>query len=157
MQIVLSGSTNSGSPHSFQTETARELSAILDLIKTYPLSFRDDFLPWIEGNFFIWKRFEREANKVWDSGRKHYSARTLIEYIRHETSMSEGPNHKYKINNSFVPDIGRLYGMVYPQRERFFECRVITACSIRHQIRHDQPKQPIRQAQAFEYAQPSFA
>ena len=139
-----------------QSVGAGDLAKILRLIKTNPQGFREDFAPWIGANLHIWTRFELEANRTWDRGRRRYSARTLIEFIRHETSMNEGPDAFYKINNSFVPDISRLYGMLYPERVDFFECRVITACTIRHQIRKPTPirtsKQPGRRLDAVAQA-----
>lgn len=96
--------------------------------------FRHDFLAWLDDNWHIWLRFKAEANLVWKSGRKHYSARTLIEYLRHETLLRE-VSGGYKINNSYVPDLGRLYGMINTRRADFFECRVMRYATIRATIR----------------------
>lgn len=81
-------------------------------------SFRPDFLEWLEANFPIWERFEAEANRVYDNGRKHYSARTIIEWLRHETSARE-VGGEFKINGNFVPDLARLYSFMYPERDIF--------------------------------------
>jgi len=60
----------------------------------------------------IWKAFEREANAVWRNGRRHYSARTIGEYLRHETALREDGEWK-------ITDMARLYGLMYPERGLF--------------------------------------
>jgi hypothetical protein len=90
--------------------------------------FRADFLGWLDANFHIWQEFERRANQVWDSGRRHYSVRTIIGVVRFETDMRE-VGSQFKINNNFTPDLARLYGLAYPNR--IFEKRVIIGLSTR--------------------------
>lgn len=92
------------------------------MITCRPELFRADFLGWINENWGVWDAFHRQANRVWDSGRRHYSARTIIEWLRHETSVSERSG-AWKLNNVFVPDLARLYVCMYPHREGFFEQR----------------------------------
>lgn len=91
-----------------------------------PDLFRKDFNEWLRNNFEIWEAFEREANRVWDLGVRHYSARRIGEYIRHNTLFRERANAGdpvFKLNDHFVPDLGRLYVCFYPEREGFFERR----------------------------------
>lgn len=102
----------------------RGMASALIVIAREHEQFRKDFGEWLVDNWHVWQRFEREANAVHDSGRSHYSARTLVEFIRHETTIREN-NSSFKINNSYVPDMGRLYGMLHAGREGFFECRVM--------------------------------
>lgn len=111
-----------------------ELVQACALIEACASMFRPDFMPWLKNNWHIWARFESEADRVWCSGRHKYSARTLIEYIRHDTFTRE-VGGEYKVNNSFVPDIGRLYGMNHAGRQDFFECRVMRQAGIRTMIR----------------------
>ena len=87
-----------------------------------PELFRHDFAGWLEDNWTVWDAFNQQANRVWYSGREHYSARTIIEWLRHETSVSERTG-AWKLNNVFVPDLARLYVCMYPHREGFFEQR----------------------------------
>lgn len=125
------GSTPSIISH---TPATAEKVHTLDLIEQNSLIFRADFMAWIDKNWVIWNRFKAEADKIWGMGRSHYSARTLVEFIRHETTLKE-PDGGYKINNSYIPDCGRLYGLVYPERDHFFECRTMVAPTIRNTIR----------------------
>lgn len=85
--------------------------------------FCDDFPDWLEQNFTIWERFECEANAIYSSGRKHYSARTIGEFIRHETALQAAADGDWKINNNRFPDLARLWLHLYPERAGFFELR----------------------------------
>ena len=95
--------------------------------------FRSDFPVWLAKNESIWKRFEQEANFLWINGRRHYSARTIIEFIRHETAVRQ-VDGDFKINNSYVPDLARLYSVLHPERP-LFECRVMSGQAARRRIR----------------------
>jgi hypothetical protein len=81
--------------------------------------YRAGFDAWLRNNFDIFKRFAIEAEKV-RSSRRHYSARTIIEYIRHETTLRE--NDVFKINNNVAPDCARLY-MALRGCHGFFDLR----------------------------------
>lgn len=87
---------------------------------------RENFLPgfggWLAENLHVWRAFEREANRVWDRGRRHWSARTIIEYLRHETALADD-GRDFKINNVTAPDLARLYRLRYPERADLFELR----------------------------------
>jgi len=85
--------------------------------------FRSDFADWLRPNFHIWLAFVKEANKAWNRGRRHYSARTIIEYLRHETALAENGG-EFKINGNYVPDLARLYQQTYPERAELFETRL---------------------------------
>jgi hypothetical protein len=96
--------------------------------------FRSDFSAWLESNWHVWLSFEAEAEKAWQLGRRTYSARTLVEYLRHDTNIRQ-VEREYKINNNFVPDLGRIYGMMHENRADFFECRVMKRPCVRYMIR----------------------
>ena len=87
---------------------------------------RENFLPgfggWLAENLHVWRAFEREADRVWRRGRRHYSARTLIEYLRHESTIAD-TGIDWKINNNIAPDLARLYRLRYPARADLFELR----------------------------------
>lgn len=91
-------------------------------IESAPDLFRVDFKHWVLENWHIWEGFKREANKVWATQRAHYSVRTIVEYLRHETALSE-KDGAFKINDHYMPDMGRLWECYYPQRVGFFEKR----------------------------------
>lgn len=87
-------------------------------------SFRPDFLEWLEKNWDIYRAFEREADRVRGRGRSHYSARTIGEFLRHHTlTREEGGD--FKVNDHYWPDLARLYTMMNPGTEGFFEFRVL--------------------------------
>jgi hypothetical protein len=74
-------------------------------------------------NWSIYLEFERQAHKVIASGRKHYGARTIVEYIRHQTLLSE-TGSEFKINNNSVADLARLFGIRNPVSADLFEYRL---------------------------------
>ena len=92
------------------------------VLKQTPWHFRAEFPKWLSENWGIWQRFEREASKVYAMGRPHYSARTLIEFLRHETNVREQES-EFKVNNNIAPDLARLYVTLYPERTGFFDLR----------------------------------
>lgn len=85
--------------------------------------FRLDFYGWLKANLEIWERFERESNAVWARGRKHYSARTIGEFLRHESTLQAANDGEWKLNDHRWPDLARLYLLLNPDREGFFELR----------------------------------
>jgi hypothetical protein len=56
----------------------------------------------------VWTLFVREADKIRSMGRDHYSARTIIEHLRHNAFI-ENPGREFVINNNWVPDMARAY------------------------------------------------
>lgn len=84
--------------------------------------FKPSFPSWLVDNFAIWKSFESEANALWSMGRRHYSARTIGEFLRHSTALREASS-EFKLNDHVWPDCARLYMLLYPEREGFFELR----------------------------------
>jgi len=112
-----------GPPIGWQTDIYRK-RLTFTVVDGHPERFRADFKAWLEKNYPVWIAFEHEANRVWDRGRRHYSARTIGEYLRHESAMREQPNeHGFKLNDHWWPDLARLYMLMYPEREGFFERR----------------------------------
>lgn len=75
-----------------------------------------------DGNWRIWIKFEAEAKKVWDSGRRHYGSRTIGEFIRHETVLSDS-SACFKINNNAFPCLARLFLALHPECDGLFELR----------------------------------
>lgn len=84
--------------------------------------FTREFHDWLDENWGIWLRFREEADKIRATGRTHYGARTIAEFIRHETALRERGD--FKLNNNMVPDLARLYMLVTPDSEKFFETRM---------------------------------
>ena len=95
---------------------------ICEVVACKPDLFRAEFYLWLQDNFEIWKAFEAEANRIWQRGRAHYSARTIAEYLRHETALRQAGG-EFKLNNNVVPDLARLYSLMWPERRGLFEFR----------------------------------
>jgi hypothetical protein len=94
----------------------------LDVIKNGASTFRPEFLGWVANNWGVWLRFWEESQKVRATGRTHYSGRTIGEYIRHQTALSE-PTGDYKVNDHAWPDCCRLFMALDHTAEGFFELR----------------------------------
>lgn len=87
------------------------------------LQFLPTFADWLTQNWHVWLAFCREADKVWARGRRRYSARTIVEVLRHDSVVAE-VGTEWKINNVRIPDMARLYMASFPERAEFFETRV---------------------------------
>lgn len=84
--------------------------------------FRGDFPAWLGANFAVYEKFESHARIVAQK-RKHYSARTIAEFIRHN-SVTREHGDGYKLNNDRVPCMVRLFALLNPQHATLFEFRV---------------------------------
>ena len=112
-------------PQPWQTDIYKRRMVSNVILQANVDHFRKDFHEWLEKNWAIWEAFEAQADRTWNRGRRHYSARTIIEWIRHETSMRESPNENgFKINDHYTPDLARLWVLIHPDRDGFFERRV---------------------------------
>lgn len=98
----------------------RRLRAI-SWVDCCPHDFRPDFKPWLTENYQVYVEFERRALQV-AQHRQHYSARTIAEVIRHETTIGQ-LGGEFKVNNNQVPDMARLFAMMNPERADLFEFR----------------------------------
>jgi len=94
-------------------------------VESCPDQFRPDFLEWLDANFAIWLEFERQADLMRARGRAHYSARTIIEWIRHSTSLTENSAEGWKFSNNWCADLARLWMLHDKSREGFFERRIM--------------------------------
>jgi hypothetical protein len=87
-----------------------------------PECFREDFGAWLEENWVLWLAFEGEAAKVWSAGRRHYSANTIIEYLRHQTQLRDSSS-EFKFNDRWTSSMARLFAMMNPKMSDIFEFR----------------------------------
>jgi hypothetical protein len=101
------------------------MTTILDKIKSNPDKFSDEFHTWIQDNEPIFHAFCTEALKVHNRGRKHYSARTIVEFLRHHTTLQE-KDGVFKINDHCVPYMARLFDLMFPHAKGLFEYRKLT-------------------------------
>lgn len=107
----------------------------LGFVLCRPKLFRDGFASWIDANFHVWSQFEAEAYRVWLTGRKRYSAHTVIEYLRHYTLVAD-KDAEFKLNEKWSSSIARLYAVMHPAQRDFFEFR---------ERRHSVVERPSRQ------------
>lgn len=97
-------------------------SVALFLIDKNGGEFTEEFKAYLPQNLHVWAAFEREAFRVIRRGFKRYSARTIIEVLRHHSALTQvgGP---WKLNDWHTPYLARLFMMVHPKHEGFFELR----------------------------------
>ena len=79
----------------------------------------NSFCAWLTNNFHVWEAFEAESFKIINKGFKHYSARTIIHYLRHHTAVEENGS-AFKIMNGHSPYLARLFALVYPDHKEIF-------------------------------------
>jgi len=70
----------------------------------------------------IWKEFERLALIVWGTGRRRYSAQTIMHVIRWDSEIERGQG-EFDINNNWIAYYSRMFMYQYPEAEGFFETR----------------------------------
>jgi len=70
----------------------------------------------------IWEAFVQNTLNVVRKGFKHYSARTIIHFMRHHSAMTEAEG-EWKINNNHSPYFARLFDRVYPEHVGLWEMR----------------------------------
>ena len=98
------------------------VNPIVQLAQTHKEQFTDDFLKWLTYNVHVWLAFEKEAVRAVGRGLKHYSARTIIEWLRHNSAV-RGVADDWKLNDHITPYMARLFRLKYPEYEDFFELR----------------------------------
>lgn len=95
----------------------------LKIITAAPGQFRPKFYNWLMENWDLYKHFEREAISAADY-RDHYSAHTIVEYMRHETMLREKGASEYKLNEAWSSSLARMFAHLNPRYEKLFEFRV---------------------------------
>lgn len=113
----------------FARAPGQPASRELTIVNANPHRYASDFAPWLLNNWHIWREFCRQADAMRERGRAHYSARTIIHWIRHNTALAEVEGD-WKVNNNFSPDMGRLYADLRGCPE-FFEFRIVPGSSKR--------------------------
>lgn len=90
-----------------------------DLTDGFPAGFSK----WLSENKRIYAAFKVKALEMALSGRKRYSARTIVEVIRWNTDLSDS-GITFKINDHYTPGMAKLFmrefGDRYPE---FFQLR----------------------------------
>lgn len=94
-----------------------------------------DFNRFHAGHPEVFERFEALALRVIRSGRRHYSAATLLHVIRFETDVDTRQVDGFKVNNNWSPYYARLFVGRHPELSHFFEFRTARADALPHRTR----------------------
>jgi hypothetical protein len=73
----------------------------------------------------IYAAFKRAAFKVRRTGRTHFGAKCIMEYVRFQTAVSGAHLDGFKINNNFTSRYVRMLETDCPEFDGFFEKRQI--------------------------------
>ena len=107
---------------SVNVRTADTRQASLNLIFEDDL-YPDNFFYWLQSNQHVYRAFCAYAFRMAMTGRKRYSAKTIVERIRWDTDIKDSET-TFKINNNYTSGMARLfmseYGEKYPG---FFQLR----------------------------------
>lgn len=102
------------------------IASCLSVINENPNLFQVKFKSFILKNMNIYTAFEKEALAI-SKIRSHYSARTIVEFLRHETNLrqdSTGAYGEFKISDSFTPDMARLFVLRHPSHKELFSFKM---------------------------------
>lgn len=91
-------------------------------LKALQQFFKPGFLTWLDDNQHIYREFESHAMRLIARGRTHYSARTIIEVLVHESMLRENGG-EFKIGNDRAPDLARVFSILHPANALFWEYR----------------------------------
>lgn len=77
---------------------------------------------WFENNWHIVDEFTQTSLALIEKGRTHYSARTIVEVMVHNSMLKE-KGGEFKIGNDNAPDLARIFVVQFPQHLNFWEYR----------------------------------
>jgi hypothetical protein len=97
-------------------------SFLMDIVLGHPETYPDEFVHYISENLNVYDAFEREAFKVINRGYTHYSARTIIEVLRHHTNLSDS-TETWKLADHPMPYLSRLFAAHHPAHANLFSYR----------------------------------
>jgi len=106
---------------SINTPDVASINRAINHVLMFSQEYRPDFPGWLQENIHIYLEFERRALQV-AKRREHYSARTIVEVMRHDTAIGQLTGD-FKINGNYVPDMARLFSQLNPLYECLFEFR----------------------------------
>lgn len=97
-------------------------SRVLAALHSSVTMFTPEFLAFLPENVHVFEAFEREALRIVGRGWTHYSARTIVEVLRHHHALAEsaGP---WKLNDWHTPYLARLFALLNPEHAELFEFR----------------------------------
>lgn len=94
----------------------------LELARQHAAMFTPEFLAYLPSNRHVYEAFCRETNRVIAKGYGHYSARTIVEVLRHHSALHEASG-RWKLNDWHTPYLARLFGLEHPEHADLFEFR----------------------------------
>jgi len=94
----------------------------ISIVESKPWLFTPEFVDYIKSNTHVYDAFETEALGVAEAGFKHYSARTIIEVIRHHTAVKQVAG-EWKLNNDNTPYLARVFSIAHHELGNLFEFR----------------------------------
>jgi hypothetical protein len=99
----------------------------------HPQFFKKD-KQWFLDNWHVVTAFEDVALRLLALGRSHYSARTIVEVLVHQSAVREIAG-TFKIGNDNAPDLARVFVVLHPEHVDFWEYRrpdwpIFKACFI---------------------------
>ena len=97
-------------------------SFLMEIVLEHPETFPKEFVHYISENMNVYDAFEREAFRVINRGYLHYSARTIIEVLRHHSNLSDN-TEKWKLADHPMPYLSRLFAAYHPVHTNFFSYR----------------------------------
>ena len=103
-------------------ETTAEQKAVIAVLETNDGVFRPGFREWFSANLVLWADFERKANRVIQSGRKHYLANRIIKYLRHCTLRNDSTS-EFKCDGHWCSSMAKLYALWNPADRNLFVFR----------------------------------
>ena len=80
------------------------------------------FFKFHESNPFVYQTFCKRTIQMIEAGRKHYSARAIIEVVRWDIDVQTSAE-EFKINNNHIPFYARMFMTAYPEHDGFFRTR----------------------------------
>lgn len=97
--------------------------------RTHAEQFTPEFLAYLPDNLHVFSAFEAEALRLVRRGRTHYSARTIVEVLRHNAALEEDSAQPWKLNNDMTPYLARLFVLMRPAHADLFEFRQAKAAT----------------------------
>lgn len=95
----------------------------LNIVDANKSMFTEEFAEWVGQNLHVFAAFVEQARYVKKVMRRdHYSARTIGEWLRHNSAIKEKGNG-WKLNNNWFPALARLSMLAYPDLAGLFETR----------------------------------
>ena len=97
------------------------MGEVLAFVRLHPALFSEG-AEWFRLNWHVVQAFEAVTLGLINKGRKHYSSRTILEVLRHE-SLLRGAEDNFKLNNNHAPVLARAFVFLHPGQVDFWEYR----------------------------------